>query len=89
MFVITKNIMKLYSLMLAALLSAVFVAAPVSAQEWAKAKLEKSPRHGEWVDVKNGTRTVHCFVVYPEVKNPAPVVIVIHEISACRIGPRN
>jgi carboxymethylenebutenolidase len=51
-----------------------------SAQDWARAKLEKSPRHGEWVDVKNGARTVHCFVVYPEVKNPSPAVIVIHEI---------
>jgi carboxymethylenebutenolidase len=51
-----------------------------SAQDWARAKLEKSPRHGEWVDVKNGARTVHCFVVYPEVKNAAPAVIVIHEI---------
>jgi carboxymethylenebutenolidase len=51
-----------------------------SAQPWAKAKLEKSPRHGEWVDVKNGPRAVRCFIVYPEVKNAAPAVIVIHEI---------
>jgi carboxymethylenebutenolidase len=51
-----------------------------SAQDWAKAKLEKSPRHGEWVDVKHGARTVHCFIVYPEVKDPAMSVIVIHEI---------
>jgi len=51
-----------------------------SGQDWAKAKLDKSPRHGEWVDVKNGARTVHCFVVYPEVKTPSPAVIVIHEI---------
>jgi carboxymethylenebutenolidase len=51
-----------------------------TAQPWAKAKLEKSPRHGEWVDVKNGARTVHCFIVYPEVKDAAPAVIVIHEI---------
>src|SRR5580658_600945 len=51
-----------------------------SAQDWAKAKLEKSPRHGEWVEVKNGARTVRCFIVYPEVKDPAPCVIVIHEI---------
>jgi carboxymethylenebutenolidase len=49
-------------------------------QDWAKAKLETSPRHGEWVDVKNGARTVHCFIVYPEVKEAAPAVIVIHEI---------
>jgi carboxymethylenebutenolidase len=53
------------------------IAAP--AQEWAKAKLEKSSRHQEWVEIKNGSRTVHSFVVYPEVKDKAPVVIVIHE----------
>src|SRR5271154_4936402 len=52
----------------------------VQAQDWAKANLEKSPRHGEWVDVKNGARTVRCFIVYPEVKEAAPAVIVIHEI---------
>lgn len=51
-----------------------------SAQEWAKATLEKSPRHQEWVDVKHGDRVVHAFIVYPEVKNKAPAVLVIHEI---------
>lgn len=51
-----------------------------SAQDWAKAKLEKSPRHGEWVTIKNGARNVQAFVVYPEVKGKAPVVLVIHEI---------
>ena len=50
------------------------------AQEWAKQKLEKSPRHQEWVDLKHDGRTVHAFVVYPEVKGKAPVIIVIHEI---------
>jgi carboxymethylenebutenolidase len=50
------------------------------AQEWAKQKLEKSPRHQEWVQVKHDNRTVQAFVVYPEVKAKAPVVIVIHEI---------
>jgi carboxymethylenebutenolidase len=49
-------------------------------QEWAKARLAKSPRHQEWVKVKNGTREVNSFVVYPEVKNKATAVIVIHEI---------
>ena len=39
-----------------------------SAQDWAKASLEKSPRHGEWVAIKQGDRTVHAFVVYPETK---------------------
>jgi carboxymethylenebutenolidase len=51
-----------------------------SAQEWAREILEKSPRHGEWVKIKHDNRTVSAFVVYPEVKQKAPVVIVIHEI---------
>src|SRR5438309_9464935 len=50
------------------------------AQDWAKTRLEKSPRHLEWVKVKNGTREVNCFVAYPEVKEKAPAVLVIHEI---------
>lgn len=49
-------------------------------QEWAKQRVEKSPRHREWVTVKNGTREVNSFVVYPENKNKATAVIVIHEI---------
>src|SRR5215813_13700270 len=49
-------------------------------QEWAKQRLEKSPRHREWVKIKNGTREVSSFVVYPEVKNKATAVVVIHEI---------
>lgn len=50
------------------------------AQDWAKQRLEQSPRHHEWVDIKYGNRTVHAFVVYPEVKAKAPAVLVIHEI---------
>jgi hypothetical protein len=49
-------------------------------QDWAKAQLDKSPRHQEWVMVKNGARTVNSFIVYPEVKNKATAVVVIHEI---------
>jgi carboxymethylenebutenolidase len=52
----------------------------LSAQDWAKARLEKSPRHGEWVTVKHGDREVKCFITYPEVKDRATAVIVIHEI---------
>lgn len=51
-----------------------------TAQDWAKQQLEKSPRHGEWVQLKNGDRTVAAFVVYPESKHKAPAVVVIHEI---------
>jgi len=50
------------------------------AQDWAKQTLEKSPRHQEWVQIKHDNRTVQAFVVYPESKQKAPVVIVIHEI---------
>src|SRR3954464_2645476 len=58
----------------------VLAAGPAVAQDWAKARLEKSPRHGEWVKVKSGDREVQSFVVYPEVKDKAPAVVVIHEI---------
>ena len=61
-------------------LCAIALAAPASAQDWAKARLEKSPRHGEWVKVKHGDREVTSFIVYPEVKEKAPAVLVIHEI---------
>src|ERR1700681_2251987 len=50
------------------------------AQDWAKERLNKSPRHGEWVEIKHGERSVKAFVVYPERKDKAPVVLVIHEI---------
>jgi carboxymethylenebutenolidase len=56
------------------------VAISATAQDWAKQRLEKSPRHQEWVKVKNGNRMVNSFIVYPEVKNKATAVIVIHEI---------
>src|SRR6476661_8594435 len=55
-------------------------AVTASAQDWAKARLEKSSRHGEWLEFKAGERNLKAFVVYPEKKEKAPVVIVIHEI---------
>jgi len=51
-----------------------------SGQDWAKARLDQSPRHLEWVKVKNGERTVNCFIAYPEVKDKAKAVLLIHEI---------
>jgi carboxymethylenebutenolidase len=51
-----------------------------SAQDWAQAKLEKSPRHHEWIMVKHDGRTVATFVAYPEAKDKRPVVLIIHEI---------
>lgn len=49
------------------------------AQDTVKERLEKSPRHHEWVEVKHGKRVVTCFLVFPEVKNKATAVLVIHE----------
>lgn len=42
-------------------------------------RLNASPRHQEWVNVRNGEKTIRTFVVYPESQTPSPVVIVIHE----------
>lgn len=48
----------------------------------AKAALEKSPRHGEWEEIKipGSDKPMRAYVVYPERKEKAPVVIVIMEI---------
>src|SRR3954468_5142408 len=45
-------------------------------------QLGSSPRHVDWVDIKasNGGAPIKSFVVYPERKDKAPVVIVIQEI---------
>jgi carboxymethylenebutenolidase len=53
---------------------------PLHAQDWAKARLDASPRHREWVPLKHGDRTVQAYVAYPEVSGKVPVVILIHEI---------
>ncbi|MEP6822101.1 MAG: dienelactone hydrolase family protein [Chthoniobacterales bacterium] len=71
----TRNWIKT-ALILVALLGANFA----QAQEWAKARLNDSPRHGEWVEYKSGERTLKAFVVYPQEKAKTPVVLVIHEI---------
>jgi carboxymethylenebutenolidase len=52
----------------------------LTAQEWAKTRLEASPRHREYVSLKHGNRTVQAYVAYPEVSTKAPVVVLIHEI---------
>ena len=51
---------------------------PVATQ--ARARLDKSPRHLEWVTVKQGDRNVKCYIGFPEVKNKATAVVLIHEI---------
>jgi carboxymethylenebutenolidase len=46
-----------------------------------KQRLESSRRHHEWVTVTSANgRKVRCAIVYPEVKDKATSVLVIHEI---------
>ena len=73
---LTRSLPKLAALLLVALAAQ----STVHAQDWAKARLDASPRHHEYVRLKHGDRAVQAFVVYPEVKGKAPVVILIHEI---------
>ena len=72
----TRSVLKL----LAALLLLPLTSITASAQDWAKARLEKSPRHREWVTLKHDGRSLQAYVVYPEVQQKATVVVLIHEI---------
>src|SRR5262250_864581 len=49
-------------------------------KDFGKDRLNNSARHGEWVDIKSGDRTIKAFVVYPERKDKAPTILVIQEI---------
>ncbi len=70
-----------------AVLALLLPAAPLRAQDLpasndeAKARLDSSPRHGEWVKYAAGPGdSIKAWVVYPERSDRAPVVVVIHEI---------
>jgi carboxymethylenebutenolidase len=51
----------------------------VHAQDWAMARLAKSPRHHEQVMVKQDGRSIATFVVYPDTKSKKPVILLIHD----------
>ncbi len=53
----------------------------IQAQDWAKARLDKSPRRHERVMVKQDGGEVATFVVYPETKDKKPVVLLIHDTA--------
>lgn len=49
--------------------------------EHSLARLDASPRHGQWVMLQTATGdSLHAWIVYPERSTNAPVVVVIHEI---------
>ena len=56
-----------------------FVLLSSPAQEDALQQLNNSPRHHEWVKVKQGEREVSSFIVFPESSGKTPAVIIIHE----------
>jgi carboxymethylenebutenolidase len=47
----------------------------------APARLNSSPRHGEWAMIRSGDGdSIRAWVVYPQRSGKAPVVLVVHEI---------
>lgn len=65
---------------LALALAAALGLASAQAADPVAERLNDTPRHHEWVDVKTPDgRTVKTFVVFPEVKEKATAVIIIHE----------
>ena len=62
-------------------LAFIFIMRVLPAQEtikdFGKDRLNSSPRHAEWVDIKSGDQTIKAFVVYPERKDKALAVLVI------------
>jgi carboxymethylenebutenolidase len=52
-------------------------------------RIAQSPRHGEWAVVKVGaTDSVMTWVVYPERRDKAPVVLVIHDNQGLSVWAR-
>jgi carboxymethylenebutenolidase len=50
-------------------------------KDFGRDRLNNSPRHADWIDIKvSDARTIKAFVVYPERKDKAPVVLVVSEI---------
>src|SRR5205814_10469437 len=64
-------------------LGLVFIGQSLPAEEvkdFGRDRLNTSPRHADWVDIKSGARAIKAFVVYPERKDKVPAVLVISEI---------
>jgi carboxymethylenebutenolidase len=62
---------------------------PAGTAAHAAKALADSPRHGEWVDIAlPGGGKLNSWVVYPERKDRAGVVLVIHDINGMRDVPR-
>ena len=75
-----KRFAEMMLLVIGILLVMQTIAAQEWSQPWARERIEKSPRHSEWITVKHDGRNVGTLVVYPESKDKRPVVLIIHEI---------
>ena len=49
------------------------------AQDWARTRLDKSPRHRERTSLKHDGRSIDTLVILPEGRDKKPVVLVIHD----------
>jgi carboxymethylenebutenolidase len=72
------SIVPRFALVASLIVLSVFAAEEI--KDFGRERLNSSPRHADWVDLKSGEGTIKAFVVYPERKDKAPVVIVVHEI---------
>lgn len=61
-------------------LTLLFLANTAMAQDWARERVETSPRHLEWVTVKAEQRELRTYVAYPERADKATAIVLIHEI---------
>jgi carboxymethylenebutenolidase len=71
-------VVKHFAFALVLLAGSVFAAEEV--KDFGRDRLNNSPRHADWVDIKSGDRKIKGFVVYPERKDKAPAVLVVTEI---------
>jgi carboxymethylenebutenolidase len=49
-------------------------------QRYEARRLDPVTTHGEWVHIQRGSDSIRAYVAYPERRDKAPAVIVIHEI---------
>ena len=57
-----------------------------ASEETARARLNASPRHGEWVKVESGGDTINAWVVYPERSDRHPLSWLFTRSTALPIG---
>jgi carboxymethylenebutenolidase len=50
-----------------------------AARSPAAERLERTPRHDEWVRIPRDGRKLHAYVTYPQASHRAPAILVIHE----------